>query len=199
MRASARSCRVSQCQCRGHAVALAYARTFCDDISQRLCCDSRSWTNCNASKHLCASRRRAATLKLRACSGFPSLWSAPASSSWNYPSAHRCWCVTRAAWAAQTQTFPRKSGAESRRRSALGQAVDSTRLDLAVRAGRLFWRRLNVGSRGARTVCFGATVSKPTGFIINEPYESLGKNFQVPPACAPRSAEILAFLSPLKY
>lgn len=45
---------------------------------------------------------------------------------------------------------------------------------------------------------FEATVSKSTGFLIDETYELLGKGFQVPPVFASRREEILAFLEPLK-
>ena len=31
---------------------------------------------------------------------------------------------------------------------------------------------------------FEATVSKPEGFLIDEPFDQLGKNFQVPPQFA---------------
>ncbi len=69
--------------------------------------------------------------------------------------------------------------------------------DTSERKDRGYFESIYVRTPGG--AMFEATVSKPTGFIIDEPYESLGKNFQVPPAFAPRSAEILAFLSPLKY
>jgi glyoxalase family protein len=44
---------------------------------------------------------------------------------------------------------------------------------------------------------FEATVSKPEGFLIDEPYASLGRSFQVPPVFAERKREILEFLEPL--
>jgi glyoxalase family protein len=46
---------------------------------------------------------------------------------------------------------------------------------------------------------FEATVSKPEGMLIDEPYESMGKSFQVPPIFAGKRAEILAYLEPLHY
>jgi len=46
---------------------------------------------------------------------------------------------------------------------------------------------------------FEATVSKPTGFTVDEPFEQLGRNFQVPPVFAHQREEIMAFLEPLKY
>jgi len=44
---------------------------------------------------------------------------------------------------------------------------------------------------------FEAAVSKPEGFLIDEEYERLGQEFQVPPVFADRRDEILAFLEPL--
>ena len=48
---------------------------------------------------------------------------------------------------------------------------------------------------------FEATVSTPEGFLIDERYEELGKNFQVPPVFAGQSQEIMEFLNaePLVY
>ena len=46
---------------------------------------------------------------------------------------------------------------------------------------------------------FEATVSKPEGFLIDESYDELGKNFQIPPVFASRKQEILEFLEPLRY
>jgi glyoxalase family protein len=46
---------------------------------------------------------------------------------------------------------------------------------------------------------FEATVSKPTGFTIDEPYEELGKNFQVPPVFEDRREFLLGYLEPLQY
>jgi glyoxalase family protein len=46
---------------------------------------------------------------------------------------------------------------------------------------------------------FEATVSKPEGMTIDEPYEQLGKSFQVPPVFASRAKEILQSLEPLAY
>ena len=46
-----------------------------------------------------------------------------------------------------------------------------------------------------------AGLSKPEGFLIDEPYESLGKSFQVPPVFADRKEQIIEFLTgePLVY
>jgi glyoxalase family protein len=46
---------------------------------------------------------------------------------------------------------------------------------------------------------FEATVSKPEGMLIDEPYDTLGKAFQVPPVFAAKRTEILAYLEPLRY
>jgi len=46
---------------------------------------------------------------------------------------------------------------------------------------------------------FEATVSKPEGMQIDEPYEKLGTAFQVPPVFASRRDEILEYLEPLAY
>ena len=69
--------------------------------------------------------------------------------------------------------------------------------DTSERKDRGYFESIYVRTPGG--AMFEATVSKPAGFTIDEPYESLGKSFQVPPVFAERSAEILAFLSPLKY
>ncbi|CAG8864473.1 VOC family protein [Pseudomonas fluorescens] len=46
---------------------------------------------------------------------------------------------------------------------------------------------------------FEATVSKPAGFTVDEPYESLGSSIQVPPQLGARAQEIVAYLEPLKF
>ena len=46
---------------------------------------------------------------------------------------------------------------------------------------------------------FEATVSKPEGFLIDEPYESLGKTFQVPPVFAGQREFLMSYLEPLEY
>ena len=69
--------------------------------------------------------------------------------------------------------------------------------DTSERKERRYFESIYVRTPGG--AMFEATVSKPTGFTIDEPIESLGKSLQVPPAFAERSAEILAFLSPLRY
>ena len=69
--------------------------------------------------------------------------------------------------------------------------------DTSERKDRGYFESIYVRTPGG--AMFEATVSKPTGFTIDEPYESLGKSFQVPPVFADRTAEIMAFLEPLKY
>lgn len=45
---------------------------------------------------------------------------------------------------------------------------------------------------------FEATVSKPEGLLVDEPYDQLGTSFQIPPVFASRRDEILSFLEPLR-
>jgi catechol 2,3-dioxygenase-like lactoylglutathione lyase family enzyme len=46
---------------------------------------------------------------------------------------------------------------------------------------------------------FEATVSKPEGFLIDEPYTSLGRAFQVPPVFADQRDWIMEYLEKLEY
>ena len=46
---------------------------------------------------------------------------------------------------------------------------------------------------------FEATVSKPEGFLIDETYEKMGSDFQVPPIFAGRRDEILEYLEPIVF
>jgi glyoxalase family protein len=46
---------------------------------------------------------------------------------------------------------------------------------------------------------FEATVSKPTGFLVDEPFEQLGTTFQVPPVFAHRREELLGYLEKIVY
>lgn len=46
---------------------------------------------------------------------------------------------------------------------------------------------------------FEATVSKPDGFLIDEPYTSLGQEFQVPPVFADKREWIMEYLEKLRY
>ena len=46
---------------------------------------------------------------------------------------------------------------------------------------------------------FEATVSKPEGFLIDESYERLGSEIQVPPVFAGRRDEMMRILEPIRY
>jgi glyoxalase family protein len=46
---------------------------------------------------------------------------------------------------------------------------------------------------------FEATVSKPEGFLIDEPYEELGRKFQVPPVFEGQREFLVSYLEPLEY
>lgn len=46
---------------------------------------------------------------------------------------------------------------------------------------------------------FEATVSKPQGFLVDEPYEKLGTTMQIPPFFANRREELLQRIEPLRY
>ncbi len=46
---------------------------------------------------------------------------------------------------------------------------------------------------------FEATVSKPAGFLVDEPYEAMGSSFQVPPIFAGRRDEIMEYLEPINF
>jgi glyoxalase family protein len=46
---------------------------------------------------------------------------------------------------------------------------------------------------------FEATVSKPTGFTVDETFENLGTSIQVPPVFAHRKDEMTKYLEPLVF
>ncbi|HEY4215249.1 MAG TPA: hydroxyquinol 1,2-dioxygenase [Steroidobacteraceae bacterium] len=46
---------------------------------------------------------------------------------------------------------------------------------------------------------FEATVTKPQGFLVDEPYEKLGTSMQIPPFFASRREELLEKIEPLRY
>ena len=69
--------------------------------------------------------------------------------------------------------------------------------DVSERKDRGYFSSIYV--RSPSGALFEATVSKPEGFLIDEPYEELGTRFQVPPVFAERAQEILTFLEPLTY
>jgi glyoxalase family protein len=69
--------------------------------------------------------------------------------------------------------------------------------DVSDRKDRGYFDSVYVRTPGG--AMFEATVSKPTGFTIDEPYEELGKNFQVPPVFEDRREFLLGYLEPLQY
>jgi glyoxalase family protein len=48
-------------------------------------------------------------------------------------------------------------------------------------------------------VLFEATVSKPEGFLIDEPYEALGQSMQIPPVFAGQRDKLEAYLEKIEY
>jgi glyoxalase family protein len=46
---------------------------------------------------------------------------------------------------------------------------------------------------------FEASVSKPTGFTIDEAYEDLGKSMQIPPVFEDQRDFLIGYLEPLQY
>jgi glyoxalase family protein len=69
--------------------------------------------------------------------------------------------------------------------------------DVSDRKDRGYFDSVYVRTPGG--AMFEATVSKSTGFTIDERYEELGKNFQVPPVFADRREYLLSYLEPLEY
>jgi glyoxalase family protein len=69
--------------------------------------------------------------------------------------------------------------------------------DVTDRKDRGYFHSIYVREPGG--AMFEATVSKPEGFLIDEPYEDLGRRFHVPPQFAGRSREILAALEPVTF
>jgi glyoxalase family protein len=57
----------------------------------------------------------------------------------------------------------------------------------------------SVYTRTPSGALFEATVSKPDGFLVDEPYAALGQNFQVPPVFADKRDWIMDYLEKLKY
>lgn len=68
--------------------------------------------------------------------------------------------------------------------------------DVSERKDRGYFDSVYVRTPGG--AMFEATVSKPQGLMVDEPYEQLGKAFQIPPVFAERRDEIMAFLEPLR-
>jgi glyoxalase family protein len=69
--------------------------------------------------------------------------------------------------------------------------------DVSDRKDRGYFDSVYVRTPGG--AMFEATVSKSTGFVIDEPFEELGQNFQVPPVFEDRREFLLSYLEPLQY
>jgi glyoxalase family protein len=69
--------------------------------------------------------------------------------------------------------------------------------DVSERKDRGYFESIYVRTPGG--ALFEATVSKPEGFTIDEPYEELGRAFQVPPQFAGQRDFLISYLEPLDY
>jgi glyoxalase family protein len=69
--------------------------------------------------------------------------------------------------------------------------------DVSDRKDRGYFESVYVRTPGG--ALFEATVSKPEGFLIDETYENMGKDFQVPPVFAEQAQWIKEYLEPLHY
>ncbi|HLY83700.1 MAG TPA: hydroxyquinol 1,2-dioxygenase [Acidimicrobiales bacterium] len=69
--------------------------------------------------------------------------------------------------------------------------------DVSERKDRGYFESIYVRTPGG--ALFEATVSKPEGFLIDEPYEELGTKFQVPPQFAGQREFLISYLEPLEY
>jgi glyoxalase family protein len=69
--------------------------------------------------------------------------------------------------------------------------------DVSDRKDRGYFDSVYVRTPGG--ALFEATVSKPAGFLIDETYDNLGRDFQVPPVFADQAQWIKDYLEPLKY
>ena len=69
--------------------------------------------------------------------------------------------------------------------------------DVSDRKDRGYFESVYVRTPGG--ALFEATVSKKEGFTIDEPYESLGKTFQVPPVFADKKTWIMQYLDKLDF
>jgi glyoxalase family protein len=69
--------------------------------------------------------------------------------------------------------------------------------DVSERKDRGYFESVYVRTPGGSL--FEATVSKPTGFLIDETYEELGKGFQVPPQFEGQRDFLMSYLEPLTY
>jgi len=69
--------------------------------------------------------------------------------------------------------------------------------DVSDRKDRGYFESVYVRTPGG--ALFEATVSKPEGFTIDEPYDKLGHDFQIPPVFASQAEWIKGYLEPLNY
>ena len=69
--------------------------------------------------------------------------------------------------------------------------------DVSDRKDRGYFESVYVRTPGG--ALFEATVSKPEGFTIDEPYEDLGKDFCIPPPFLHQADWIKSYLEPLNY
>jgi len=69
--------------------------------------------------------------------------------------------------------------------------------DVSDRKDRGYFESVYVRTPGG--ALFEATVSKPEGFLIDETYEKMGSEFQVPPVFADKAQWIKEYLEPLNY
>jgi glyoxalase family protein len=69
--------------------------------------------------------------------------------------------------------------------------------DVSERKDRGYFESIYV--RTPTGALFEATVSKPEGFLIDEPFEELGRTFQVPPQFAGQRDFLISYLEPLDY
>ena len=69
--------------------------------------------------------------------------------------------------------------------------------DTSERKDRGYFDSIYVRTPGG--ALFEATVSKPQGFLVDEPYEKLGTAMQIPPFFANRREELLEKIEPLRY
>ena len=69
--------------------------------------------------------------------------------------------------------------------------------DVSERKDRGYFESIYVRTPGG--ALFEATVSKPEGFLIDEPFDQLGKTFQVPPQFAGQRDFLISYLEPLDY
>jgi glyoxalase family protein len=69
--------------------------------------------------------------------------------------------------------------------------------DVSERKDRGYFESIYVRTPGG--ALFEATVSKPEGFLIDEPYDQLGRTFQVPPQFAGQRDFLISYLEPLQY